>query len=126
MIRLKNVTFRYGDESNLASVKNINLSIKKGEVILLCGSSGCGKTTITRLINGLIPNYYEGNLEGQIYLDKTPINNMTLFDISLKVGSVFQNPRSQFFNVDTTSEIAFGCENHGILPEIIKKGWKIQ
>ncbi|EPY2305942.1 ABC transporter ATP-binding protein [Clostridium sporogenes] len=121
MIELKNITFHYGNKEENASVNDINLSIKQGECILFCGTSGCGKTTITRLINGLIPNYYEGILEGKVYLNGKNIIDMTLFEISLKVGSVFQNPRSQFFNVDTTSEIAFGCENHGIPKDEIKK-----
>lgn len=63
-----------------------------------------------------IPHYYEGELTGQVLLDGKECKDLSLFEISEKVGSVFQNPRSQFFNVDTTSEIAFGPENHG-LPE---------
>lgn len=75
-----------------------------------------GKTTLTRLFNGLIPHYYEGELKGQVFLDGKEVKDLSLFEISRKVGSVFQNPRSQFFNVDTTAELAFGPENHG-LPE---------
>ena len=71
---------------------------------------------MTRLFNGLIPHYHEGTYTGSVYLDGKDTRDLSLFDISLKVGSVFQNPRSQFFNVDTTSELAFGPENHG-LPE---------
>ena len=118
MIELKQVTFRYDNApENAHSIRNINLTIQNGECVVLCGRSGCGKTTITRLINGLIPHYYEGNLSGYVSVDGAEIKNQKLSKISQHVGSVFQNPRSQFFNVDTTSELAFGCENQGLPKE---------
>lgn len=88
---------------------------------MLCGGSGCGKTTITRLINGLSPAYYPGDLKGQILIDGVDASTVTLYELSQKIGSVFQNPRSQFFSVDSTSEIAFGCENIGIPREEMYK-----
>lgn len=115
MIELKDVSFTYSGD-NKAGVKNINLNIFKGEFIVLCGESGCGKTTITRLINGLIPNFYEGQISGNVRINGEEISKQPLYNTARIVGSVFQNPRSQFFNVDTTSEIAFGLENFG-LPE---------
>lgn len=75
---------------------------------------------MTRLFNGLIPHYHEGTYTGSVYLDGKDTRDLSLFDISLKVGSVFQNPRSQFFNVDTTSELAFGPENHGMPEDIVR------
>lgn len=115
VIQLKNVTFSYDTDFKEASgVHNINLTIKKGEVVVLCGESGCGKTTITRLINGLIPNYYEGNLTGIVLVNEKNVSNQPLYETANQIGSVFQNPQSQFFNVDTTSEITFGCENLGV------------
>ncbi|WP_203232390.1 ABC transporter ATP-binding protein [Treponema vincentii] len=114
MIELKNVTFTYHNAERSAGVYGIDLQISAGQVVLLCGLSGCGKTTITRLINGLAPAYYAGTLEGQVLIDGRDSASVTLYELSQKVGSVFQNPRSQFFSLDSTSEIAFGCENTGV------------
>ena len=114
MIELKNVTFTYHNAERSAGVYGIDLQIPAGQVVLLCGLSGCGKTTITRLINGLAPAYYAGTLEGQMLIDGRDSASVTLYELSQKVGSVFQNPRSQFFSLDSTSEIAFGCENTGV------------
>lgn len=116
MLELKNVSFFYAQGDGAGGVKNICMTIQSGEVVLLCGESGCGKTTLTCLINGLIPHYYEGELGGQILLNGVSIPDTPLYNMAAEVGSVFQNPRSQFFNVDTTSELAFGCENLG-MPE---------
>ena len=119
MIKLENVSFQYG-ENEKNSLKNINLTIGSGEVVVLCGESGCGKTSIIRLINGLIPFYYPGKLEGNIFIDDLDCRHADIYKISEKVSSVFQNPRSQFFCVDVVSELAFGAENRKIDPQIIK------
>ncbi len=113
MIELKNVRFSY-QEDRAESVSGVNLQIKPGEFVLLCGRSGCGKTTVTRLLNGLIPHFYEGTLHGEAFIDGKSIRDMKLHQLARLVGSVFQDPRSQFFTVDTTSEIAFSCENMGV------------
>ena len=119
MIDFQNVSFSYGEESHGGGIRNINLTIKTGEFVLLTGESGCGKTTITRLVNGLVPHYYEGNLEGDVFLDGKSVSDTPLYDLAAMVGSVFQNPKSQFFNVDTDSELAFACENLGYPQEDI-------
>lgn len=112
---LRNVSFRYAN-GDTGALCDVSLEIRQGECVLLCGSSGCGKTTVTRLLNGLIPHYYEGELDGEITVFGKDIRSAAIEDLAGTVGSVFQNPRSQFFCVDTTAEIAFGCENMG-LPE---------
>ena len=89
--------------------------------MLLCGKSGCGKTTVTRLLNGMIPVFFDGKLEGSASLCGAPIADMPLYQLSGRVGSVFQNPRTQFYTTNTTSEIAFGCENLGLPVEDIEK-----
>lgn len=80
---------------------------------MLAGPSGCGKTTATRLINGLIPHFYDGELKGQVLVNGQVPAERQVWDSAGEVGSVFQNPRSQFFTTDPVSEIAFGCENLG-------------
>ena len=119
MIEIKDVSFRYKSNAAAGGVQHITLSIPDGQTVVFCGESGCGKTTLTRLINGLIPHYFEGVLSGSVILDGHSIAELPLYETAKLVGSVFQNPRSQFFNVDTTSELSFGCENLGMPKEEI-------
>ena len=116
MIEFENVSFSYTGQEH-GGLHDINLKISDGECVLFCGRSGCGKTTITRLVNGLIPQFYQGELHGRVLVDGQEISNIPMYQIAAKVGSVFQNPRTQFFNVDTDSEIAFGIENEARPPK---------
>lgn len=119
MITFDCVNFTYNNAGVDAGVHDINLDIPAGEVVLLCGSSGCGKTTLTRLINGLIPHFYEGTLTGNVKVDGCAVDETPLHALAPIVGSVFQNPKSQFYTVETDSEIVFGCENIGLPKEQI-------
>ena len=114
MIEIRNASFRYQSDIAAGGIQSIDLSIPDGQTVVLCGESGCGKTTLTRLINGLIPHYFEGELSGSVTVGGCNVSEQPLYDTARLVGSVFQNPRSQFFNVDTTSELSFGCENLGM------------
>ena len=116
IIRFEDVSFQYpGAEAE--SLRHINLDIKKGEFLVLTGGSGCGKTTLTRLINGLAEQFYEGTRKGRLNLLGWNISEYPLYEIGKKVGSIFQDPRSQFFASITEDEIAFGCENYGVIFE---------
>lgn len=120
MISVDNVSFGYGEAQETLS--QVSAAIAPGECVLLCGASGCGKTTVTKLINGLIPAFTPGcRLEGRVEVDGLDPGTTPMYELARKVGSVFQNPKSQFFNLDTDSELAFGLENEGRPPEEIRK-----
>lgn len=113
-VSIRHVSFRHkGAEGGLLALDDVCLDIPPGQVVVLCGRSGCGKTTVTRLVNGLIPHFYEGDLWGEVSVGGIDPSVEPITETAARVGSVFQNPRSQFFNVDTTSELAFACENMG-------------
>lgn len=118
---LKEVSGDGRDLHDADALKQVSCTIEEGSFVLLCGVSGCGKTTLTHLMNGLIPHFFDGCLSGRTTLFGADVEACSLFDISRKVGSVFQNPRSQFFSTNTTSEIAFGPENHGLPQDEIEK-----
>ncbi len=121
MINFNNTFFKYKSESGKSpTVSILDLEVKAGEVVALTGESGCGKTTVVRLINGLCPNFYEGDIAGAISVNGQNPSSQELFETAGCVGSIFQNPRTQFFNVDTTSEIIFAAENQGLEKEEIQ------
>ena len=96
MICFENVSFQYESERHPA-LREFTHSIAKGELVLLLGPSGCGKTTITRLLNGLVPHFYEGELKGIVRIGGRTTTETTIQSLADIVGSVFQDPRSQFF-----------------------------
>ena len=119
MIHIQNVSFTY-EQADRPSLKNINLSVKAGECVLLCGKSGCGKTTLIRLLCGMLPDFYNGVFSGTVSVKGIDPVTSPMYEIAKTVGTVFQNPRTQFYTVNTTSEIAFGCENFGMEPKLIR------
>lgn len=120
LITVKDFSYSY-DKKNY-QLKNLNLNIQQGEVVVLIGKSGCGKSSITRAINGLIPYFYGGKLNGEVQIDGKPLSNLQSWEIAELTGNVFQDPRSQFFASEVAGEIAFGCENHGFThEEIVQK-----
>lgn len=125
MVYINNLSFLYGDGEDEAARKSepgiseINLHIRSGECILLCGASGCGKTTLIKTVNGLLPHFEEGRLGGQVYVNGHEVAGTPMYELAHSVSSVFQNPKSQFFNTDAESEITFALENQGVPVEEI-------
>ena len=121
MLNIRDVSFTYVSEfeddevdtSTLGepALQDISLEVQPGTCTLLVGPSGSGKTSLSRLCNGIIPQYHPGVLHGDILWKGQDMVSMPLAELSRHIGSVFQNPRSQFFCTDTTNELAFACEN---------------
>ncbi len=118
MIRFDDVSFQYADGSG---VSHLSFRIAKGECVVFVGASGCGKTTVTRLINGLAPHFYHGDFSGSVKIMGESDARLLPENLADTVGSVFQNPRSQFFTLDTDSEVAFAAENLARPPEQIRR-----
>ena len=119
MIKFENVNVTMQGKRILS---DINLAIQDGEFVLICGESGCGKTTMTKLINGLIPHFVRDvSVDGTITVCGKNVAEMPMYEIAEFVGSVFQNPRTQFFHTNSNAEMAFGLENRGVEPEYIRK-----
>ena len=112
--------FTYEGEK-IPALKQIEGSVKQGKCIVLCGSSGCGKSTLLRCINHLIPQFFEGRLTGFCCINGKDTGEMTIGETGEIVSSVFQDPRSQFFTINSSTEVAFGLENHGMSESEIRK-----
>ncbi|MDP3721561.1 MAG: ABC transporter ATP-binding protein, partial [Anaerolineaceae bacterium] len=107
---IDNLNFRYHSRETLA-IKNISLSVDAGQVLLIAGASGCGKTTLARCINGLIPRSYKGELTGEILLNGKDVTKLSLAQVSQIVGTVLQDPERQILGTKVANEVAFGLEN---------------
>ena len=94
MIEMDKVFFSYQGSYESSNLYQIDLTVEDKECILLCGRSGCRKTTLTRLVNGLIPSLYPGKLSGSVLIDGESVQEIPMYKLAEKVGSVFQNPRS--------------------------------
>ncbi len=119
-VRIENLSFRYRSRQDLA-IKNINLTIDQPQVVLIAGASGCGKTTLARCINGLIPRSYKGELKGEIFLQGQSIASLPLARISQLVGTVLQDPERQILGSIVMNEVAFGLENLGLDRDEIRR-----
>ena len=120
LVESNNVSFAYQNSTEPA-LQEISLQIRPGECVLFCGRSGCGKTTFSRLLNGLAPMFYPGELTGSCTVSGLLAGSAAIEQYVPLVGSVFQNPKTQYFNVDTTAELAFPCENSGMPPTAIRQ-----
>ena len=120
MIELKNVTYRY-PFSDRNALEDISLKVRPGEAVLCTGVSGCGKSTLIRLINGLCPHYFGGELQGTVRVAGQDNQKLKLHEISSRVGTLFQNPETQFFALGVEEEMAFKPESRGMPPDKIRE-----
>src|SRR5271157_49854 len=110
---IENLSFRYRDHQDKA-IDHISFSANKGEILLIAGASGCGKTTLIRAVNGLIPRSYKGELSGRILVSGEDTSSWKLSQISQRVGTVLQDPERQILGTKVLNEVAFGLENLGL------------
>jgi len=115
---IDHLNFRYNSRTELA-LKDISLTVDSGQVLLIAGASGCGKTTLARCINGLIPRSYKGELSGKILIGGAEVKDLSLAHISQLVGTVLQDPERQILGTKVANEVAFGLENLGLPREEI-------
>lgn len=117
-LSIKDLSFQYNSR-NTPAIKNISFDVYPGEVLLIAGSSGCGKTTLMRCVNGLVPNAYHGDLKGQIKLFGRSVFEMEMAEISQEIGTVLQDPERQILGTYVMNDVAFGLESLGMPPEDI-------
>ncbi len=113
---LKDLSFRYHTR-NVPAIRNINLSLEPGQIMLLAGSSGCGKTTLMRCINGLIPHSYRGEMTGEVLIHGQSVRGMSLSQISKNVGTLLQDPERQILGTYVLNEVCFGLESMAMTRE---------
>ena len=111
IIKFEDFSFRYRVQAE-PTLKNINLTIYEGEKVLIVGPSGSGKSTLAHCLNGLVPFYYAGESSGSLKIDNEDVSNKNVFELSKIVGTVLQDPDSQFIGLTVGEDIAFKLENN--------------
>ncbi len=116
----KNVT-SLKQKSNNHVLNDINLTITPGEFLIISGFSGVGKTTLLSCMNGIAKHFYRAEIKGNVLINEKEINNLRIGDISQFVGTILQDTEAQIFNLQVEDEVAFGCENLGLDPDVIRE-----
>jgi len=119
-LSVEHLTFCYHTR-NEPAIRDLNFQVYSGQVLLIAGASGCGKTTLMRCINGLIPHTYRGELAGDIHIFGQPVGMMNLAELSQQVGTLLQDPERQIVGSYVLNEVAFGLENLGLPREQIQR-----
>ncbi len=120
IVRIENYSFRYNDSSRWV-VRDFDLTVNEGEIVVLAGPSGCGKSTLLRSVNGLIPHMYSGRSEGRVVVDGKTVAETAMSTLAQRVGLLFQNPENQIFMFSVERDVAFGLENLGVPREEMRK-----
>ena len=119
-IEFQDVSFQY-EGARTSALQHVNLAVQPGEIVLLTGPAGSGKTTLCSCINGLVPHYHEGSLTGQVLVRGYDTKRARIGGLSSLVGLVFQDPESQLVTASVADEVAFGPENLGVPREEITR-----
>ena len=112
MLSFENFSLSYGDTAPV--LQDISLTIKEGECLLLTGESGSGKSSLIHAVNGLAYQYYNGKSKGKLLFQGEDLSSLPIYKIALRIATVFQNPKTHFFNINTTRELLFTMENMGL------------
>src|SRR3990172_180170 len=112
-IEFQDVSFQY-EGARAPALQHVNLAVRAGEIVLLTGPAGSGKTTLCSCINGLVPHSHEGSLTGQVLVRGYDTKRARIGGLSSLVGLVFQDPESQLVTASVADEVAFGPENLGV------------
>jgi energy-coupling factor transporter ATPase len=127
IIETTDLTYTYPGATK-PSIKEVSITINKGDFVILTGPSGCGKTTLCRCFNGLIPHFYNGTLEGKIEVAGLNVAEHKIHELASHVGLVFQNPENQLFALSVEKDVAFGLENFALPRDKMRKqvDWALQ
>ncbi len=120
VVKFRNFSFRYNSQRDY-TLKNINLDIYEGERVLILGASGCGKSTLCSSINGIVPFFYSGQIEGYLEINGKKVCDLSIFEISKSVGTILQDPDNQFIGLTSAEDIAFKLENLCIDQKVMHK-----
>ena len=112
MLSFEDFSLSYGE--NAPVLQDITLSMKEGECLLLTGESGSGKSSLIHAVNGLAYQYYNGKSKGKLLFQGEDLSSLPIYKIALRIATVFQNPKTHFFNINTTRELLFTMENMGL------------
>lgn len=111
-------SFQY-DGAEKQALKDVSLVVEQGEFVVLVGNGGSGKSTLIHCINGVIPGFIKGNIEGTLTVDDLDTQKVRTVELTKKVGVVFQNAEMQFFTTTVEEELALALENMGVPKETI-------
>ncbi|MHA2059498.1 MAG: energy-coupling factor ABC transporter ATP-binding protein [Candidatus Ranarchaeia archaeon] len=102
-------------------MKDINLAVNPKDFLLVVGPTGCGKTTLCRSFNGLIPHFYAGKMKGEVRVKDQNTHDVEVSELAKTTGLVFQNPENQLISLNVERELSFAPENLGLPPEEIER-----